>query len=347
MKNGVADVAKLMKLVKKVGAKDPVPSAGPSSDGNDPIEVLVYSFLLWEATAKQADDAMAKIRGAIVDFNDLRVFLPNEIVTLIGARYPLALERSQRLKTSLHSIYLGQHAVSLDHLASAGKREAKALIESLEGIPPYVSARVLHRCFGVHIIPVDDRLVDLLIEAKVVSEIVDSGELSSWMSRQVKSADGNAFEATLRGFIDESPKPPRRPTPKPVKKPEPVEVIEEEVAPPAKPSSKKAASKKAASKIEKSIKKVPASVKKAAKKAPAKSAKKAPVKAVKKPAKKVAKKAVSKKVAKKAVSKKAAKKAVSKKAVKKASKKPVAKKATKKVAKKTAKKAAKKKAARK
>lgn len=336
MKNGVADVAKLMKLVKKVGAKDPVPSAGPSSDGNDPIEVLVYSFLLWEATAKQADDAMAKIRGAIVDFNDLRVFLPNEIVTLIGARYPLALERSQRLKTSLHSIYLGQHAVSLDHLASAGKREAKALIESLEGIPPYVSARVLQRCFGVHIIPVDDRLVDLLIEAKVVSEIVDSGELSSWMSRQVKSADGNAFEATLRGFIDESPKPPRRPTPKPVKKPEPVEVIEEEVAPPAKPSPKKAASK-----IEKSIKKVPASVKKAAKKAPAKSAKKAPAKAVKKPAKKPAKKA-----AKKAVSKKAAKKASKKTVAKKATKK-VAKKTAKKTAKKSAKKSAKKKAARK
>jgi len=336
VKNGVADVAKLMKLVKKVGAKDPVPSAGPSSDGNDPIEVLVYSFLLWEATAKQADDAMAKIRGAIVDFNDLRVFLPNEIVTLIGARYPLALERSQRLKTSLHSIYLGQHAVSLDHLASAGKREAKALIESLEGIPPYVSARVLQRCFGVHIIPVDDRLVDLLIEAKVVSEIVDSGELSSWMSRQVKSADGNAFEATLRGFIDESPKPPRRPTPKPVKKPEPVEVIEEEVAPPAKPSPKKAASK-----IEKSIKKVPASVKKAAKKAPAKSAKKAPAKAVKKPAKKPAKKA-----AKKAVSKKAAKKASKKTVAKKATKK-VAKKTAKKTAKKSAKKSAKKKAARK
>ena len=321
MKNGVADVAKLMKLVKKVGVKDPVPSAGASSEGKDPIEVLVYSFLLWEATAKQADDAMAKIRGSIVDFNDLRVFLPNEIVPLIGARYPLALERAQRMKTSLHSIYLGQHAVTLDHLASAGKRDAKALIEALEGIPPYVSARVLQRCFGVHVIPVDDRLVDLLIEAKVLSEIVDSGELSSWMSRQVKSADGLAFEATIRAFVDDSPKPPKRPTPKPVKKPEPVEVIEEEVAPPAKTTSKKAASK-----IDKSVKKIPASVKKAA-------AKKAPAKA---PAKASAKKTA------KQTAKKAAKKAV-KKAVKKAAKKTVAKKATKKVAKK----AAKKKAARK
>ena len=38
MKNGVADVAKLMKLVKKVGSKDPVPSAGSASDGEESIE---------------------------------------------------------------------------------------------------------------------------------------------------------------------------------------------------------------------------------------------------------------------------------------------------------------------
>ena len=249
---------------------------------------------------------MAKIRGSIVDFNDLRVFLPNEIVTLIGARYPLALERAQRMKTSLHSIYLGQHAVSLDHLADAGKRDAKALIEALEGIPPYVSARVLQRCFGVHVIPVDDRLVDLLIEAKVLSEIVDSGELSSWMSRQVKSVDGLAFEATIRAFVDDSPKPPKRPTPKPVKKPEPVEVVEEEVAPPAKPASKKTVSK-----IDKSFKKIPASVKKAATK--------------KAPAKKVVKKTVAKKVVKKAARKTVAKKAT-KKIAKKAAKKKTARK---------------------
>ena len=336
MKNGVADVAKLMKLVKKVGTKDPVPSAGSASDGKEPIEVMVYSFLLWEATAKQADDAMAKIREAIVDFNDLRVFLPNEIVTLIGSRYPLALERAQRMKSSLHSIYLSQHAVSLDHLASAGKREAKALIESLEGIPPYVSARVLQRCFGVHIIPVDDRLVDLFVEAKVLTEIVDSGELSSWMSRQVKSADGQAFEASIRAFVDESPKPPKRPTPKPVKKPAPVEVPDEEASTPETSTARKGAAKSG-----KTVKKIPSSVKKdAAKKAAAKPAKKTSKKAAKKaPA---AKKAVAKKTTKKST-----KKAVKKTAKKAPAAKKAAKKTTKKVTKKATKKATKKKTAKK
>ena len=321
--------------------------------------MLVYSFLLWEATAKQADDAMAKIREAIVDFNDLRVFLPNEIVTLIGSRYPLALERAQRMKSSLHSIYLSQHAVSLDHLASAGKREAKALIEGLEGIPAYVSARVLQRCFGVHIIPVDDRLVDLLVEAKVLTEIVDSSELSSWMSRQVKSADGHAFEASIRAFVDDSPKPPKRPTPKPVKKPQPIEVPDEEILAPEASTSKKTASKS-----DKSVRKIPSSVKKAAAKKTAAKKTTAKKTAAKKTAAKktVAKKTAAKKTAaKKATAKKtaakktAAKKTTAKKttakktAAKKAAAKktaakkaPAAKKTAKKVTKKTTKKTAKK-----
>ena len=124
----------------------------------------------------------------------------------LGTRYPLALERSQRLKLTLQSIYLEHHAVSLDQLREKGKREAKAFMEDLYGITPYVSARVLQKCFGVHQIPVDDRLVDLMIEAKVFSEVVDSGACSSWLSRQIKSQDGLEVSDGLRAFVDDAPK---------------------------------------------------------------------------------------------------------------------------------------------
>ena len=162
MKSGVADPKNLTKLLKKAGKTDSLPAAGGHASDDDPIAVLIFSFLLWEATTKQAVDAMKKLMDATVDYNDLRVCLPNETAALIGTRYPLALERAQRLKLTLHSIYLDQHAVSLDHLSDKGKREAKAFMESLQGITPYVSARVLQRCFGVHQVPVDDRLVDLM-----------------------------------------------------------------------------------------------------------------------------------------------------------------------------------------
>ncbi len=329
MKSGVANAAKLTSLLKKLGSPDPVPSAGEGETGyDDPIAVIVFSFLLWEATTSQAQDAMRKIVDSIVDFNELRVSLPTEVISVIGSRYPNSMERAQRLKSVLHSIYLAHHAVSLDALQSGGKREIRAFVEGLDGIPPYVSSRVLHRCFEVHTIPVDDRLVDLFVERGVLSEIACPDEVSKWLSRQVKSSDGIRVEAALRSFVDSSPKPPaRKAPPKPKAEAKPASQPTEPAAT-ADPAPTKKAAKKSSSKTEKKApaKKAPAK-KAAAKKAPAKKApaKKAPAK--KAPAKKAAAKTpkksakVAKKVAKKAPAKKAAKKTAKKAAKKTASKK--------------------------
>jgi hypothetical protein len=319
VKSGVANAAKLTSLLKKLGSPDPVPSAGEGETGyDDPIAVIVFSFLLWEATTSQAQDGMRKIVDSIVDFNELRVSLPTEVISVIGSRYPNSMERAQRLKSVLHSIYLAHHAVSLDALQSGGKREIRAFVEGLDGIPPYVSSRVLHRCFEVHTIPVDDRLVDLFVEHGVLSEIACPDEVSKWLSRQVKSSDGIRVEAALRSFVDSSPKPPaRKAPPKPKAEAKPASKPAEPAAT-ADPAPTKKAAKKSSSKTEKKApaKKAPAK-KAAAKKAPAK---KAPAK---KAAAKTAKKAtkVAKKVAKKAPAKKAAKKTAKKAAKKTASKK--------------------------
>jgi endonuclease III len=319
VKSGVADPAKLKALLKKLGSHEPIPSAGEGDTGYDePIAVIVFSFLLWEATTQQAQDAMAKIVDSIVDFNELRVCLPNEVVSIIGSRYPNSMERARRMKRTLHAIYMANHAVSLDSLQSSGKREVRAFIEALDGIPPFVASWVLQRCYDVHAIPVDDRLVDLFIEKGVLAEISDPDEVSKWLSRQVKSSDGRKVEAALRSFVDSSPKPTRKAPPKskPVsssKKEAPAASTAKEE--PAKKAAKKAPEKKVAKKpAKKAAGKAPAKkvAKKTAKKAPAKkAAKKAPEKKVaKKPAKKVAKKATAKKTTKKAPAKKSARKSV-------------------------------------
>ena len=274
MKSGVANATKLKAVLKKTGIHEPVPAAGnPDSAFDDPVAVLIFSFLLWEATTSQAKDAMQKLVDSTVDFNELRVCLPNEIVATIGIRYPRSVERAQRLKTTLHSIYLAQHSVSLEHLADLGKRETKAFIEGLKGIPSFVASRLLQRCYDVHTIPVDDRLVDLLVEHDVLSEPVEADVVCSWISRQVKSKDVSAVEATLRILIDTSPKP-RRKTPnipvakKPTKKTakkvakKPVTKKSAQVKTASKTSTKKSATKKVAAKKKPSPKKTSKAAKK-------------------------------------------------------------------------------------
>lgn len=298
MKSGVANVKKLSALLKKLGSHEPVPAAGDDQAAfDDPIAVTVFSFMLWESTTKQAQDAMQKLVGSTVDFNELRVALPNEIVSIIGTRYPRGVERAQRLKSTLHSIYLKTHAVSMEHLTDQGKRDIRGFVEKLTDIPSFVAARVLQRCFDVHTIPVDERLVEIFVDQGILSEWVDPADVSAWLSRQVKSKDGSAAEAALRQLIDTAPKPKKKPAPK-------KKVLAK------KPAVKKPAAKKAPTK----------------KAAPKKPTAKKVVKTV---AKKTVKKKVAKKIVKKAASKRtAAKKSTAKKTAKKSATKKTAKKRT-------------------
>ncbi len=66
---------------------DSLPAVEPSTAGadDDPIDLLVKSFLLWETTQEKADGAWDKIQAAIVDRNDLRVSMPHEVLSWIDA----------------------------------------------------------------------------------------------------------------------------------------------------------------------------------------------------------------------------------------------------------------------
>ncbi|MEO0632017.1 MAG: hypothetical protein AAFY46_15030, partial [Planctomycetota bacterium] len=129
----------------------------------DPIlEELLYAFLAWEAGDKKAAAAPAKLAATCVDANELRICLSSEIVAALGSTYPKAAERAERIRATLTDIFDREHEVSLASLATAGKREARQYLDSLEGIPPYVAARTALVALDCHAFPVDDRLRKLL-----------------------------------------------------------------------------------------------------------------------------------------------------------------------------------------
>jgi endonuclease III len=173
----------------------------PLEDG-DPVSVLVMSFLMWDSTTGKAAAAYKRIVDRVVDFNDLRVSMPHEIVEWIGPRYPLALERSQRLRAALRHTYNREHAVSLDRLGGMGRREVKHYLRSLDGIAPYVADRVTLLCFDAHCIPVDERLRRALIKAGVGDEAVGISEMASWLARRVKAADALVTHRALQAWSD-------------------------------------------------------------------------------------------------------------------------------------------------
>lgn len=206
----------LLKQVRHERPADPPPE-------RDPVTQLIIGFLEWNATRRQAEQAYEQLMEELVDNNDLRVSLPQELLTLIGAKYPQGLERVSRLREVLQEVYHREHAVSLRSLAGKPKKQVRAYLEGLPGITPYVSAQAMLLGFTVHAMPVDDRLGQLLIDAKVVDPKATVREIGQFIERRVKAGEMVATHLALRAWADvqpladDAPPQPEAPPPPPPK----------------------------------------------------------------------------------------------------------------------------------
>lgn len=173
------------------------------------LDQFVWSFMLWEASLADAERAFKKLTSGVVDFNELRVCLADEIVGMIGPRYPRAAERAGMLKRGLHAVFLKEHAVSLDHLKDANKRAARQYLEALDGVPQFVTARLLVLGLGAHAAPVDERLLACLSDEDVFDGDADLDRASSLLERHIKAEDSQATHLLLLRWAEDAAGKPR------------------------------------------------------------------------------------------------------------------------------------------
>ena len=133
-------------------------------------------------------------------------------LNLIGENYPQAAERAKRMKYVLNAIYKREHGVHVASLDGAGKRDVREYFETLNGITPFVSNRVIALCYDVAAIPVDDRTLAVMIANDLVHESSNLAETSSWLGRQVKAVEVCEIHVRLHAWVEAQPQP------KPVKK---------------------------------------------------------------------------------------------------------------------------------
>lgn len=172
--------------------------APPEPASTDLVDLLVHSFLVWEATVAQADAAMARIRHATVSFNDFRVCLVNEVADLLGPRYPRVQERAIRVRAAVNDLFRREHQVSLERASNLSKRDAKNYIESLQGMVPFVSARVSLLGLGVHGVPVDDQTLGALVQHGVLHEQMTVPEATGWLQRHIAADKAVAAHHALQ-----------------------------------------------------------------------------------------------------------------------------------------------------
>ncbi len=191
------NLAALLKQLEKAhNVEEPAP--------RDPTLQLVVSFLEWEATRKQAEEALGRIMAEMVDVNDLRVSFEQEILELLGTDYPLAHERIARMREALNEVYVREHAVEMHSIASKGKKEQRAYLDSLPGMTPYVAAQVMLLSFGGHAMPVDRKLMERLAEDEIIDSSDDDPQhVENVLLRLVRAEEALNTHLQLQAWADD------------------------------------------------------------------------------------------------------------------------------------------------
>lgn len=213
-------VKKLHALVKRLRAKHPEASVfpAPAWEGTDPIlSEFVFSLLLAESTPVLALEAFEIVKSEFVDLNELRIALPDEVAELLGDDYPHAAERAARIRATLHDIFQREHVMSLAALADAGKREIRQYLQSINGVTPFVIARVKLLHLGGTAIPVDNTLLSRLHKEHTLENAATCESAGDWLPKQFEPGQSASLHALFLASAEADVEPAKPGKPKPAK----------------------------------------------------------------------------------------------------------------------------------
>jgi len=163
---------------------------------------LILACLSEYNSESKARAALNKLRNHFVDFNELRVSRSTEVIEVIDKNYHKAQTTTKRILQILRQAYEKTNSMDLESMHQMGKREAKSFFESLEGVTPYVTARVMMRGLGGHSFPVHGPMLKMLRAEEVVDPKAGAEEVQGFLERQIPSARLHKVYALLRRHAD-------------------------------------------------------------------------------------------------------------------------------------------------
>ena len=115
-----------------------------------------------------------------------------------------------RLRSSLNDVFRREHGVRLAHLAERGKREARAYLDAIDGLPAFVASRLVVVRLGGHAMPADERLRDLLVDREILPEGTSVHDAAGWLEHRVKAGEALGAHLLLQEWSDDEGRPPKR-----------------------------------------------------------------------------------------------------------------------------------------
>ncbi len=203
MKNSAEYAKKLNKLCTSL--KKSVKDAADLVDKTiprEPATILLLGCVSEFTSVKEAHLALARLKAGFVDYNELRVSRPREIVKTLGKKFPNADVVVDRIIQVLNSVFNNNDGLDMAGIDDMGKRDAQAVIKDIEGITPYIYSFFIMYYIEAHAFPLNENMYKVLQEEDVVNPASDFNDVHGFLERQIAAAKARETFVMLRAYCD-------------------------------------------------------------------------------------------------------------------------------------------------
>ncbi len=165
---------------------------------DEPVDALVYAIIYEKLTEAESRAALKKFADYFVDWNDLRVSRPEEIIEMLGHDSPQTREIAASLNDALMAVFDKYNLISLESLKKLGKKPAKQILERLKGTSKFIVDFCMLTAFKAHAIPLTQRMIDFLKEQELVDHEADVDQIEGFLARQIPAKKAYEFYELLR-----------------------------------------------------------------------------------------------------------------------------------------------------
>lgn len=197
MKNAGQYEKKIRKLLSGAPKGKPPP---PATD-EELVPTLILSVLTAEAPRKGAQRALDAFQAEYVDFNELRVAPAKEIADHMGRNFPFAREKADTLVRVLNAVFDKTSSMSMTYMRDMSKKDLRRHLAEV-GLSPYSAAYVLLLAFGIHAIPLDMTLLDLLKLKEAAHGESQIEDAQAFLERAIGAKEAASAHEFFRNLIE-------------------------------------------------------------------------------------------------------------------------------------------------
>ena len=182
----------LARLKRMYGAPPKQPAEGEA------IEQIVLAILAYNESTEKARIALQKMKGYYVDFNELRVARPAELVGHMGPTFAQNLPKAKKILAVLKGIFGRENSFDLGFFKTKSKQDLEEYFKDIPGADNYLLSSVILCCCGRQAFPLDEKMLEACKELELARGPVDLDNMQAYLERQLRSADSYAFCQLLK-----------------------------------------------------------------------------------------------------------------------------------------------------